>query len=154
MTWHGGIYRSQAQKSDGSGNTWTYGPFAMMIFSELSSTSLKILMRTTKEGIINIEGGKNLLARFMFEISDALAFMHSKGVIHHDIKPDNILISDNHIRITDFGISAHIVRTEEAQRGTMDFLPPEVAHEDSTNEDIDLSKKDVFAMGVTGFLML
>lgn len=32
----------------------------------------------------------------------------------------------------------------------MDFLPPEVAHEDSTNEDIDLSKKDVFAMGVTG----
>lgn len=36
----------------------------------------------------------------------------------------------------------------------MDFLPPEVAHEDSTNEDIDLSKKDVFAMGVTAFLML
>ena len=159
MTWHGGIYRSQAQKSDGSGNTWTYGPFAMMIFSELSNTSLKILMRTTKEGIINIEGGKNLLARFMFEISDALAFMHSKGVIHHDIKPDNILISDNHIRITDFGISAHIVRTEAAQNGTMDFLPPEVAHDDrvrpgETIEDIDLSKKDVFAMGVTAFLML
>lgn len=135
------------------------GPLAMMIFSELSNTSLKILMRTTQEGIINIEGGKNLLARFMFEISDALAFMHSKGVIHHDIKPDNILISDNHIRITDFGISAHIVRTEAAQNGTMDFLPPEVAHDDrvrpgETIEDIDLSKKDVFAMGVTAFLML
>lgn len=131
------------------------GPFALLLFTELCSSSLKKFMQQTQSGMINADGGKQLLSRFLFEITDAIAFMHEQGVIHHDIKPDNILISaDLHVRITDFGISADM---EEggAGDGTMLFLPPEAWNDDEAAAGIQPSnKKDAFATGVTAYLML
>ena len=48
-----------------------------------------------------------VLRRLLAEILDAVDYLHRKGLIHNDLKPDNILVSNigNHIRIIDFGLS-------------------------------------------------
>ena len=48
-----------------------------------------------------------ILRRLLAEILDAVDYLHKKGLIHNDLKPDNILVSNigNHIRIIDFGLS-------------------------------------------------
>ncbi|KAL3307674.1 hypothetical protein Ciccas_013807 [Cichlidogyrus casuarinus] len=57
-------------------------------------------------------------AVYLAEISTALQYLHRHGIIHHDLKPDNILITDKgHLKLTDFGLSsiswAHPIRTSD-----------------------------------------
>jgi serine/threonine protein kinase len=63
------------------------------------------------------------------EIVTALKELHSHGIIHMDLKPENIrLDADGHIRLADFGISKFVKRTysSPAVRGTKPFIAPEV----------------------------
>src|SRR6266581_1232939 len=43
--------------------------------------------------------------RVLADVADALAYAHAHGVVHRDIKPDNVLISGKHALVTDFGVS-------------------------------------------------
>ena len=88
----------------------------------------------------------------------ALKYLHDKGIMHHDITPDNILFDkNNNIKITDFGISA-IHKTYKAQnqnikedlisvgtiKGRIDYASPEI----QKKKDFDYSC-DIYSLGLT-----
>ena len=45
------------------------------------------------------------VTRILRDVADALAFAHANGVVHRDIKPDNVLMAGHHALVTDFGVS-------------------------------------------------
>ena len=45
------------------------------------------------------------VVRILHDVADALAYAHERGVVHRDIKPDNVLVSRRHAMVTDFGVA-------------------------------------------------
>ena len=60
-------------------------------------------LRARLERERTIETGEAL--RLTREVADALAYAHAQGVIHRDVKPENILLQSGHAFVTDFGIA-------------------------------------------------
>ena len=89
-----------------------------------------------------------VLRRLLAEILDAVDYLHKKGLIHNDLKPDNILVSNigNHIRIIDFGLSdkdaEYLIKR---LGGTDESSAPEVIED---NPDIPFTaSSDVWSLG-------
>ncbi|HET9799730.1 MAG TPA: serine/threonine-protein kinase, partial [Gemmatimonadaceae bacterium] len=92
-------------------------------------------------------------ARIMREVAWALAYAHGRGIVHRDVKPDNILLEAGTDRalVTDFGIAAGADSTHDTDpgriMGTAHFMSPEQA----ANAPID-GRSDLYALGVVGYL--
>jgi serine/threonine protein kinase len=95
--------------------------------------------------------------RILCEVADALAYAHLRGVIHRDIKPDNILLDRQTGRamVTDFGIAwameagARLTATGIAV-GTPTYMSPEQA---VGERELD-GRSDIYSLGVLGYQML
>ena len=93
--------------------------------------------------------------RILRELSWALAYAHSQGIVHRDIKPDNIIIESGSGRalVMDFGI-AHVLEQPGMTRagevlGTAEFMSPEQA----SGESVD-ARSDIYSLGVLGYYAL
>ena len=98
--------------------------------------------------------------QLLVEICDAVAHAHAFGVVHRDLKPDNILVADNGgIKILDFGVShvtGELDTGEVATRtglllGTPQYMSPEQARGDSRAVG---PESDVYSLGVIAFELL
>ena len=107
----------------------------------------------TREPRVPVDEVRRILA----EVADALAYAHLRGVIHRDIKPDNILLDRQTGRamVTDFGIAwameagARLTATGIAV-GTPTYMSPEQA---VGERELD-GRSDIYSTGVLGYQML
>lgn len=74
--------------------------------------------------------GATDLFRIATELTAAVSWVHSRGVVHCDLKPSNVLLTaDGGVRLADFGIAQHAGETPptlDPSRGTLHYLAPEV----------------------------
>lgn len=92
-------------------------------------------------------------AHFSTQIAKALEHAHSKGIVHRDIKPQNIMIlRDGTIKVADFGIAA--LESAQEQRsdqtvGSVHYIAPEQARGETPD-----TRSDIYSLGVVMYEML
>ncbi len=96
--------------------------------------------------------------RILRDVVDALAYAHAHGVVHRDIKPDNILISGHHAVVTDFGVAKAVSASSGSSSltslgvalGTPAYMAPEQA---AADPHVD-HRADLYALGAMAYEML
>lgn len=90
--------------------------------------------------------------RVLRDVAFALGHAHAQGLIHRDVKPDNILIEagTGRVLVTDFGIAELVAdSTDSRVAGTPEFMSPEQA----LGRDVD-GRSDLYSLGATAFYAL
>ena len=92
------------------------------------------------------------VADIMFKVSHALEYANTQGLLHRDIKPDNVLLAeDGTPKVSDFG-AAYLTTSDRTQVigvGTLPFMPPE--HFEGAEPNV---QHDIYASGVMAYLLL
>ena len=132
---------------------------------------IRVLSSDSDKGIVVLEyaEGGDLLTRLLdspiseelvkktvYQILNALVYIHGMGIIHNDIKPDNILISDldyrgDNVILSDFGLACDTDESGLAReyRGTFEYAPPEKLRGVPYGP-----AADIWSLGVTMFACL
>src|SRR6188508_3216800 len=95
------------------------------------------------------------------DVAKALAYAHERGVVHRDIKPDNILLSGRSAVVADFGIAKAIAAAQEktaaatlTQLGTAVGTPAYMAPEQAAGDPDTDHRADVYAFGCMAYELL
>lgn len=96
--------------------------------------------------------------RIFREIADALAYAHAQGMIHRDIKPDNVMLSNRHALILDFGVAKAVDDSETRQHlttaGNSLGTPTYMAPEQVTADPVCDHRADIYSAGIVAYEML
>ncbi len=110
--------------------------------------------RIEKEGELPVSEA----VRIIRDVTDALAFAHSQGVVHRDIKPDNVMLSGRHAMVMDFGVAKAVseatgrntLTTAGVALGTPTYMAPEQA---TADPHVD-HRADIYAIGIMAYELL
>lgn len=95
----------------------------------------------------------NRSVKVAVDLLKALAYAHERGVIHHDVKPDNVLIKGEKALLTDFGFAKDLgltaITNQETMLGTPSYMSPEQF--EGTRTDI---RSDLYGVGAVLYHML
>ena len=126
-----------------------FGDFVFFVMSFVDGETLGARVR--REGALKPHDA----ARILREVAWALAYAHGQGVVHRDVKPDNILLERGSGRalVADFGIArsvqAYALSGEHELVGTPEYMSPEQA----TGDALD-GRSDLYSLGVVGYYAL
>lgn len=126
---------------------------AFLVMELLSGETLEQRLRRPGGGVSRREA-----LNVAEQLLEVLRVAHEKGVVHRDIKPDNLFITTTgHVKVLDFGIARlHAAASGStglgAFYGTPGYAPPEQARGRS-DDDVD-ARSDLYAVGATLFAML
>jgi len=121
-----------------------------IVFEHVEGEDLKELVART--GPLPVRRAIDLAV----QIGRALSFAHANGVVHRDVKPQNVLIRDGNAKVTDFGIARADgveIGTADTTTGTVlgtgDYISPEQARGERADE-----QSDVYSLGALLFELL
>ncbi|HKV75785.1 MAG TPA: protein kinase [Gemmatimonadales bacterium] len=134
------------------------GGFLYYVMPLIEGESLRD--RLAREGELPLPDAVRILS----EVTDALAHAHRRGVVHRDMKPDNVMLFERHALVMDFGVAkavsdagglsgnqgAGALTTAGMALGTPAYMAPEQA---AADPNVD-HRADLYALGAMGYEML
>jgi tetratricopeptide (TPR) repeat protein len=128
------------------------GDLLYYVMPFIAGESLRV--KLAREGELPVGEATKILR----EITDALAYAHKNGVVHRDIKPDNVLLSEGHAVVTDFGVAKAVSASSGKSSltslgvalGTPAYMAPEQA---AADPHVD-HRADIYAVGTLAYEML
>src|SRR5213083_1349293 len=90
-------------------------------------------------------------SRMLRDVAWALAYAHGQGVIHRDVKPDNILLENNgRVLVADFGIASVVADAGALATGEVVGTPEFMSPEQALGEAVD-ARSDLYSLGIVGY---
>ncbi len=116
----------------------------------IEGSSLRDLIERAEHGERDALGSPDDIVRVFLKVCDAVSYAHSRGVLHRDIKPGNIMVGDHgEVLLVDWGTALRLGSTEprlDAPTGSPAYMSPEQARCEAVDE-----RSDVYALGATLF---
>ena len=126
----------------------TEGEFRYLVLEYINGNTLKDIIK--EKGSLN----PNTAIQITIRILSALQHAHENGIIHRDIKPQNVLVNTNgHIKVADFGI-ARITNTKTISKKDMAIGSVHYSSPEQARGSIVQATSDIYSTGIVLYEML